>query len=173
MVRCGTRLAACCFGETDQTEWQGWSSKFWTWLSYKQLRFFPSSSTSILYHLAFTFSEFSGQALEGLFYLTFFREHSSKMLFLSLCFLVIATLGDCASRQSPPAGALVVAKSGGQYTKVQDAVNALSTTSTTAQSIFIEAGSYNEQVRHSTSTGVTAEALNSFVRCTFLRGRQR
>lgn len=53
-----------------------------------------------------------------------------------------------ASRTSAPSGALVVSKSAtsGQYSKIQDAVNALSTTSTTAQSIFIGAGTYSEQV---------------------------
>ena len=49
------------------------------------------------------------------------------------------------SRTSAPSGALVVG-SGAKYTKIQDAVNALSTSSSTAQSIFIEAGTYNEQV---------------------------
>ena len=53
-----------------------------------------------------------------------------------------------AGRTTAPSGALVVSTSAssGQYSKVQDAVNALSTTSTTAQSIFIEAGTYSEQV---------------------------
>ncbi|OCK76048.1 carbohydrate esterase family 8 protein [Lepidopterella palustris CBS 459.81] len=53
-----------------------------------------------------------------------------------------------ASRTSAPSGALVVSKSptSGQYSSVQDAVDALSTTSTTAQAIFIEAGTYTEQV---------------------------
>ncbi|GAB7348588.1 hypothetical protein MBLNU459_g6972t1 [Dothideomycetes sp. NU459] len=53
-----------------------------------------------------------------------------------------------ASRTSAPSGALVVSKSAtsGQYSKIQSAVDALSTTSTTAQSIFIEAGTYDEQV---------------------------
>jgi pectinesterase len=63
-------------------------------------------------------------------------------LCLNLC-LVLA-----AGRTTPPNGALVVSKAPakGQYSKIQDAVDALSTTSTTAQSIFIEAGTYNEQV---------------------------
>jgi pectinesterase len=63
-------------------------------------------------------------------------------LCLNLC-LAFAT-----ARTSAPAGALIVSKapSKGQYSKVQDAVNALSTSSTTAQSIFIEAGTYSEQV---------------------------
>ncbi|KAL9622828.1 MAG: hypothetical protein Q9160_002754 [Pyrenula sp. 1 TL-2023] len=68
------------------------------------------------------------------------------MKLFSLVFLALASLGECASRQSPPAGALVVAKSGQKYSKVQDAVNALSTTDTAAQSIFIYSGSYDEQV---------------------------
>lgn len=50
-----------------------------------------------------------------------------------------------AARTSAPSGALTVGSSA-TYTKIQDAVDALSTTSTTAQSIFIEAGTYNEQV---------------------------
>jgi pectinesterase len=60
----------------------------------------------------------------------------------------ILSLALAAGRTSPPAGALVVKKSpgSGQYGTVQAAVNALSTTSTTAQSIFIYAGSYKEQV---------------------------
>ncbi|TIA78454.1 pectinesterase [Aureobasidium pullulans] len=63
-------------------------------------------------------------------------------LCLNLC-LVLA-----ASRTTAPSGALVVSKAPakGQYSKIQDAVNALSTSSTTAQSIFIEAGTYSEQV---------------------------
>lgn len=53
-----------------------------------------------------------------------------------------------ASRTSPPAGALVVSKSpsSGQYGSVQSAVNALSTTTSSAQSIFINPGSYKEAV---------------------------
>ncbi|KAF2175141.1 carbohydrate esterase family 8 protein [Zopfia rhizophila CBS 207.26] len=64
-------------------------------------------------------------------------------------FLVCLTLISsalAAGRTSPPAGALVVAKSGGQYSTIQAAVNALSTTSTAAQSIFIQPGTYDEQV---------------------------
>jgi pectinesterase len=65
---------------------------------------------------------------------------------LALCLNIC--LAFAAARTSAPAGALVVSKapSKGQYSKVQDAVNALSTSSTTAQSIFIEAGTYSEQV---------------------------
>ncbi|KAF2760768.1 carbohydrate esterase family 8 protein [Pseudovirgaria hyperparasitica] len=57
----------------------------------------------------------------------------------------LLTLTHAASRTEPPAGALVVGGSG-SYSKIQDAVNALSTTSTTAQSIFINPGTYKEQV---------------------------
>ncbi|KAH0293056.1 carbohydrate esterase family 8 protein [Aureobasidium namibiae CBS 147.97] len=65
---------------------------------------------------------------------------------LALCLNLCLALA--ASRTSAPSGALVVSKapSKGQYSKIQDAVNALSTSSTTAQSIFIEAGTYSEQV---------------------------
>ncbi|KAK3381504.1 pectin lyase fold/virulence factor [Podospora didyma] len=49
-------------------------------------------------------------------------------------------------RTSAPPGCLTVAKSGGQYSTIQAAVNSLSTTSTTAQCIFISAGTYAEQV---------------------------
>jgi hypothetical protein len=65
---------------------------------------------------------------------------------LAICLNICLALA--AARTSAPAGALIVSKapSKGQYSKVQDAVNALSTSSTTAQSIFIEAGTYSEQV---------------------------
>jgi pectinesterase len=65
---------------------------------------------------------------------------------LALCLNICLALA--AARTSAPAGALIVSKapSKGQYSKIQDAVNALSTSSTTAQSIFIEAGTYTEQV---------------------------
>ncbi|KAK6521922.1 hypothetical protein TWF506_002123 [Arthrobotrys conoides] len=54
-----------------------------------------------------------------------------------------------ASRTTPPSGSLVVSKNptSGQYGTIQAAVNALSTTSTSAQSIFIYQGTYNEQVK--------------------------
>lgn len=51
-----------------------------------------------------------------------------------------------ASRTSPPSGCVHVAKSGGQYTTVQAAVNSLSKTSGAAQCIFIDQGTYTEQV---------------------------
>lgn len=55
------------------------------------------------------------------------------------------TSSSASARTSAPSGALVVGSSA-TYTKIQDAVDALSTSSTTAQSIFIEAGTYSEQV---------------------------
>lgn len=63
-------------------------------------------------------------------------------------FLAHACLALAASRTTAPSGALVVSKSAtsGQYSTIQKAVDALSTTSTSAQSIFIEAGTYSEQV---------------------------
>ncbi|KAI0391174.1 carbohydrate esterase family 8 protein [Xylariaceae sp. FL0594] len=51
-----------------------------------------------------------------------------------------------ASRTGPPSGCLHVAKSGGSYTTVQAAINSLSTSSTADQCIFINQGTYNEQV---------------------------
>ncbi|KAK6535712.1 hypothetical protein TWF694_002162 [Orbilia ellipsospora] len=68
-------------------------------------------------------------------------------LLLLLATAVTAVLA--ASRTSPPSGALVVSKTpaSGQYGTIQAAINALSTTSTTAQSIFIYQGTYNEQVK--------------------------
>lgn len=51
------------------------------------------------------------------------------------------------SRTSAPSGAVVVAADGsGDFTSVQDAVDSLSTSSSDAQSIFIDQGTYNEQV---------------------------
>jgi len=61
-------------------------------------------------------------------------------LFISIVF--------SASRTTPPTGSIVVSQnpSSGQFSTIQSAVNSLSTTSTTAQIIFIEPGTYNEQV---------------------------
>lgn len=56
-----------------------------------------------------------------------------------------ASLETRARRTSPPAGCLVVGGSG-KYRTVQSGVDALSTSSTTAQCIFIHKGTYNEQV---------------------------
>ncbi|KAK3333757.1 family 8 carbohydrate esterase [Cercophora scortea] len=51
-----------------------------------------------------------------------------------------------AGRTSAPSGCLTVAKSGSGYRTIQAAVDTLSTTSTTAQCIFINPGTYQEQV---------------------------
>ncbi|KAF2238187.1 carbohydrate esterase family 8 protein, partial [Viridothelium virens] len=62
--------------------------------------------------------------------------------------ILSASLASATSRTSPPAGALVVNSnaSSGQYKTVSAAVKALSTSSTSAQSIFIYPGTYSEQV---------------------------
>ena len=67
----------------------------------------------------------------------------SFAIFLSLTYCVLAT-----SRTSAPSGCLIVSKSAtsGQYDTVQSAVNALSTTSTSSQCIWINEGTYEEQV---------------------------
>ncbi|KAF2771728.1 carbohydrate esterase family 8 protein, partial [Teratosphaeria nubilosa] len=49
------------------------------------------------------------------------------------------------ARTSAPSGALIVG-SAGNYATIQDAVDALDTSSTTTQSIFIEPGTYKEHV---------------------------
>lgn len=59
--------------------------------------------------------------------------------------VTFAALAYAASRTTAPSGALVVGGSG-KYSTIQAAVNALSRTSTSAQSIFINAGTYKEQV---------------------------
>ncbi|PSR85909.1 pectinesterase [Coniella lustricola] len=64
----------------------------------------------------------------------------SLLAFASLLTAVLAT-----SRTSAPSGCITVG-SGATYSTIQAAVNSLSTTSTTAQCIFIEPGSYKEQV---------------------------
>lgn len=62
--------------------------------------------------------------------------------------LYLATTVLAASRTSPPSGCLIVTKtpSTNQHLTLQSAVNALSTTSTAAQCIFLYPGTYNEQV---------------------------
>lgn len=59
-------------------------------------------------------------------------------------FAAIAATCYAASRTSAPAGALIVGS--GHYATIQAAVNALSSTSTSSQSIFIQPGTYKEQV---------------------------
>ncbi|KAM5354783.1 hypothetical protein ACJ41O_001429 [Fusarium nematophilum] len=68
------------------------------------------------------------------------------MKLLPILNLVTAALA--ASRTSAPSGCLTVRKSpsSGQYGTVQAAVDALSTTSTSSQCIFIDQGTYTEQV---------------------------
>lgn len=70
------------------------------------------------------------------------------MLSKFLLVILNLTLVLAAGRTSAPSGALVVSKSAtsGQYSTIQAAINKLSTTSTTAQSVFINPGVYNEQV---------------------------
>lgn len=63
-----------------------------------------------------------------------------------LTLLTSATAVLAASRTTTPSGCLHVAKSGGDYTTFQAAVNALSTSSTSDQCIFIDQGTYTEQV---------------------------
>ncbi|KAK4148442.1 carbohydrate esterase [Chaetomidium leptoderma] len=71
---------------------------------------------------------------------------SSLTLVLSLTAAAAAApLEARAARTSPPAGCLAVGSSA-QYKTVQSAVNALSTSTTTGQCIFIYGGTYKEQV---------------------------
>lgn len=66
-----------------------------------------------------------------------------KLITALLC-LVPSVLA--ASRTSPPSGCVHVAKSGGSFTSLQAAVNSLSTTATGTQCIFVNQGTYTEQV---------------------------
>ncbi|TPX13500.1 uncharacterized protein E0L32_005971 [Thyridium curvatum] len=61
-------------------------------------------------------------------------------------FGVLLRLVAAASRTSPPSGSITVCSSGCNYNKIQNAVNSISTTSTSAHSIFIYGGTYTEQV---------------------------
>ncbi|CAG8984260.1 hypothetical protein HYALB_00010516 [Hymenoscyphus albidus] len=63
--------------------------------------------------------------------------------FLARASLVASVLA--AGRTTAPSGAITVG-SGGKFSTIQAAINSLSTTSTTAQSLFVLAGTYNEQV---------------------------
>jgi pectinesterase len=73
--------------------------------------------------------------------------HFVSLLFVLACTAIAApaSLAPRAGRPSAPSGCLAVGSSG-KYKTVQSAVNALSTTSTTAQCIFIAKGTYKEQV---------------------------
>ncbi|KAJ2898268.1 hypothetical protein MKZ38_004036 [Zalerion maritima] len=70
---------------------------------------------------------------------------------VSLSYLVASALG--ASRTSAPSGAYVVAKSGGAYSSIQDAVNAVPTSTSGDYIIFVNPGTYSEQVLVSSMTG--------------------
>ncbi|KAK6509688.1 hypothetical protein TWF481_004419 [Arthrobotrys musiformis] len=63
-----------------------------------------------------------------------------------LSFSIFAALVQAASRTSPPSGSIVVAKSGGQYTDLQSAINSIPTSSTSQYTIFIQPGTYTGQV---------------------------
>lgn len=62
-----------------------------------------------------------------------------------LPFLAYVTATLATSRTSAPPGCITVG-SGGSYGTIQAAVDSLSTSSTTAQCLFIESGTYSEQV---------------------------
>ncbi|PCG89649.1 Pectinesterase, catalytic [Penicillium occitanis (nom. inval.)] len=66
-----------------------------------------------------------------------------KTFILALSFAISAF---ATSRMTAPSGSLVVAKSGGTYSTISAAVAALSKTTTSTQTIFIEQGTYDEQV---------------------------
>ncbi|EPS26592.1 Pectinesterase [Penicillium oxalicum] len=66
------------------------------------------------------------------------------MRLLTLLSLAASVLA--GSRTSAPSGSIVVAKSGGTYSTINQAISALSTTTTSTQTIFIKAGTYDEQV---------------------------
>ncbi|KAH8666848.1 family 8 carbohydrate esterase [Xylariales sp. PMI_506] len=60
--------------------------------------------------------------------------------------LALVATACATSRTTAPSGCITVATSGGDYSSIQSAVDSLSTTSSTAQCIFIESGTYEEQV---------------------------
>jgi pectinesterase len=64
---------------------------------------------------------------------------------LILLTLSLATVIAGESRTTAPSGALVVGGDG-SYSTIQDAVDALDTSTSSEQSIFINPGTYNEQV---------------------------
>ncbi|EPS39859.1 hypothetical protein H072_6214 [Dactylellina haptotyla CBS 200.50] len=63
-----------------------------------------------------------------------------------LCWSGFAALVLAASRTSAPSGAIVVAKSGGQYTGLQAAIDSIGTSNTGNVVIFMQPGSYSGQV---------------------------
>ncbi|KAK3955601.1 pectin lyase fold/virulence factor [Pseudoneurospora amorphoporcata] len=68
-----------------------------------------------------------------------------KSLFLPLLSLLTSTVS-AASRTSPPSSSCLSVGSGQKYTTIQSAIDALSTTSSGPQCIFIYPGTYREQV---------------------------
>ncbi|RYP11215.1 hypothetical protein DL764_000171 [Monosporascus ibericus] len=64
----------------------------------------------------------------------------------ALLSLALAALAAAESRTSAPNGCLSVAQSGGGFRTIQAAVNSLSTTNAADQCIFINPGTYREQV---------------------------
>ncbi|ORY61694.1 pectinesterase [Pseudomassariella vexata] len=60
--------------------------------------------------------------------------------------LAFAATALAAARTSAPSGCLTVSSSGGDYDSIQDAVDSLSTSSSEDQCIFIDQGTYSEQV---------------------------
>lgn len=71
-------------------------------------------------------------------------DKTYKMKYL-LAFLTTITAAFAADRTSAPSGCLTVG-SGGQFSTIQSAVDSLSTSSSSAQCIFIQPGTYSEQV---------------------------
>lgn len=67
-----------------------------------------------------------------------------KSVLMGLVYGVATVLA--ASRTQPPAGCVHVAESRGQYTSIQAAVNSFSTTAEGTQCIFVDQGTYKEQV---------------------------
>ncbi|KAJ5669352.1 hypothetical protein N7462_010422 [Penicillium macrosclerotiorum] len=66
------------------------------------------------------------------------------MRFITLVSFAASVLA--ASRTTPPTGSIVVAKSGGDYSTISEAISALDTDTSDSQIIFIEEGTYEEQV---------------------------
>lgn len=75
-------------------------------------------------------------------------EHTIKFPIMKsfIAILSFVSAAWATSRTNAPSGCITVAKSGGSYSTIQAAVNSLSTSSSTAQCIFISAGTYEEQV---------------------------
>lgn len=72
--------------------------------------------------------------------------HIANIMMKAFALFSFAACVLAASRTSAPSGSIVVAKSGGDYSTISDAVSALDTSTTDTQTIFIEEGTYEEQV---------------------------